>query len=82
MQAGFDFAGYCSQSSFLIANGLPQRIAEAEALQDERDRYRRLNEIRKLTLPGEMGERFQVMGFTRDVDLSAAFAFGELSRRL
>ena len=42
----------------------------------------RVNEIRKLTMPGEMGERFQVMGFTRDVDLSAAFAFGELSRRL
>ncbi|GAB3741017.1 SAM-dependent methyltransferase [Silanimonas algicola] len=80
--AGFDFAGYCSQSSFLIANGLPQRIAEAEALVDDRERYRRTNEIRKLTMPGEMGERFQVMGFTRDVDLSAAFAFGELSRRL
>ena len=82
VNAGFDFAGYCSQSSFLIANGLPQRIAEAEAIVDDRERHRRINEIRKLTLPGEMGERFQVMGFTRDVDLSAAFAFGELSRRL
>jgi len=82
VHAGFDFAGYCSQSGFLIANGLPQRIAEAEALRDDRERHRRLNEIRKLTLPGEMGERFQVMGFTRDIDLSAAFAFGELSRRL
>lgn len=80
--AGFDYAGYCSQSSFLIANGLPQRIAEAEAIVDDVTRHRRLNEIRKLTLPGEMGERFQVMGFTRDVDLSAAFAFGDLSRRL
>ncbi len=82
VHAGFDFAGYCSQSSFLIANGLPARIAEAEALVDERERHQRLNEIRKLTLPGEMGERFQAMGFSRDVDLSAAFAFGDLSRRL
>ena len=66
----------------LALHGLPQRIAEAEAVLDDRERHRRVNEIRKLTLPGEMGERFQVMGFTRDVDLSAAFAFGELSRRL
>lgn len=80
--AGFDFAGYCSQASFLIASGLPQRIAEAEVVPDGRERHRRLNEIRKLTLPGEMGERFQVMGFTRDADLSAAFSFGDLSRRL
>ena len=58
------------------------RIAEAEAVTDDRERLRRTSEIRKLTLPGEMGERFQVMGFTRDVDLSAAFAFGDLSRRL
>ncbi|MCZ8317894.1 MAG: SAM-dependent methyltransferase [Silanimonas sp.] len=82
VHAGFDFAGYCTQSSFLIANGLPARIAEAEAVADDRERLRRMSEIRKLTLPGEMGERFQVMGFTRDVDLSAAFAFGDLSRRL
>ena len=82
VNAGFDFAGYCSQASFLIGNGLPEHIAQAEGETDARRRIERMNEVRRLTLPGEMGERFQVMGFTRDVDLSAAFASGDLSRRL
>jgi len=29
-----------------------------------------------------MGERFQVMGFQRGVDISAGFAMGDLRRRL
>ncbi len=80
--AAFDFAGYCSQASFLLGNGLPQRLNEIEKLHDEVERYRRHQEIKRLSLPGEMGERFQVMGFTRDVDLESAFAIGDLSHRL
>ena len=39
--AGFDFSGYCSQASFLIGNGLEQRLAEAEAdAPDEAARFR------------------------------------------
>lgn len=80
--AGFDFAGYCSQASFLLGNGLQGRLAAIEAMPDEAERYRRRQEIKRLTLPGEMGERFQVMGFTRGVDMGAAFALGDLSHRL
>ncbi|MBB5014704.1 class I SAM-dependent methyltransferase [Rehaibacterium terrae] len=80
--AGFDFAGYCSQANFLIGNGLQGRIAAIETLPDEIERHRRRQEIKRLTLPGEMGERFQVMGFVRGVTLGAAFALGDLSRRL
>lgn len=80
--AAFDFAGYCSQASFLLGNGLQQRLGEIELLPDEVERYRRHQEIKRLTLPGEMGERFQVMGFSRDVDLDAVFAVGDLSHRL
>ena len=39
-------------------------------------------EVKRLTLPTEMGERFQLMGFERDVDLSAAFLAGDLTWRL
>jgi SAM-dependent MidA family methyltransferase len=81
--AGFDFSGYCSQASFLIGNGLEQRLAEAEAkARDEAARYRLRQETKRLTLPGEMGERFQVMGFARDVAFGAAFLAGDLSWRL
>jgi SAM-dependent MidA family methyltransferase len=81
--AGFDFSGYCSQASFLIGNGLEQRLAEAEArAHDEAGRYRLRQEAKRLTLPGEMGERFQAMGFARDVEFGAAFLAGDQSWRL
>ncbi len=81
--AGFDFAGYCSQASFLIGNGLEQRLAEAEAkARDEAARIRLRQEVKQLTLPEAMGERFQVMGFSREVEFGAAFLAGDLSYRL
>ena len=82
VNAGFDLSGYCSQSSFLIGNGLHERLAAIEAIDDEAKRYRLGQEIKRLTLPGEMGERFQVMGFQRGVDFRSSFANGNLSRRL
>lgn len=82
VNAGFDFAGYCAQASFLINCGLPGRLAAIEAIDDLVERHRRTNEVKRLTLPGEMGERFQVMGFQRGVDIRPLFARGDLSRRL
>ena len=81
--AGFGFAGYCSQASFLIGNGLEQRLAAQESRAvGEAGRYALRQEAKRLTLPGDMGERFQVMGFARGVDLEPAFALGDLSARL
>ncbi|MUV12991.1 class I SAM-dependent methyltransferase [Noviluteimonas gilva] len=81
--AGFDLSGYCTQASFLIGNGLESNLAAAEArMHDEAQRYRLRQEAKHLTLPGEMGERFQVMGFQRDVEFGTAFLVGDLSWRL
>ena len=81
--AGFDFAGFCSQASFLIGNGLEQRLAEHEAAApDEAARYALRQQAKQLTLPGEMGERFQAIGFSRRADLDHAFLAGDLSHRL
>ena len=81
--AGFDLAGYCTQASFLIGNGLEANLAAAEErAHDEAQRYRLRQEAKHLTLPGEMGERFQVMGFQRDVEFGTAFLVGDLSWRL
>src|SRR5207342_3032892 len=81
--AGFDLAGYCSQASFLIGNGLEANLAAAEArARDEAARYTLRQEAKRLTLPGEMGERFQAMGFQRDVEFGVAFLTGDLSWRL
>jgi SAM-dependent MidA family methyltransferase len=82
VNAGFDFAGYCTQASFLAGNGLEQQLMEIDGLADEAERYRRHQEIKHLTLPGEMGERFQVMAFQRGADIRPGFHAGDLSRRL
>ena len=82
-QAGFDLAGYCTQASFLIGNGLEQRLAEAEArAKDEIALQQLRQQARTLTMPDEMGERFQAMGFARDVAFEPAFLAGDLSWRL
>jgi SAM-dependent MidA family methyltransferase len=81
--AGFDFAGYCSQANFLVGNGLMQRLAEAEdRAKDETAKLRLRQEAKQLTLPEAMGERFQAMGFSRDVEFGTAFLAGDLSYRL
>lgn len=65
--AGFDFAGYAPQGAFLLASGLAEIVASAPEGSDL-ERLRRAAETKRLTLPGEMGERFQVMAFARGVE--------------
>ncbi|MGH8184587.1 MAG: class I SAM-dependent methyltransferase [Rhodanobacteraceae bacterium] len=72
--AGFELAAYMFQSEFLIASGLDAVFAAArEAAPDEVARYALAQQVKRLTLPGEMGERFQAMLFARDLDVDAVF---------
>ena len=80
--AGFDFAGYCSQASFLLGNGLAGVLERIERIEDEGGRLKRTQEVKRLTLPSEMGERFQAMGFEKGVEFGTAFMVGDLSFRL
>lgn len=81
--AGFEFSGYCSQASFLLGNRLQENLAAAEAqTADEVARHNLRQQAKILTLPSEMGERFQAIGFQRGVELDAAFLAGDLSHRL
>ena len=81
--AGFDFAGYCSQASFLIGNRLQDNLALAESrVADDIARHALRQQVKQLTLPSEMGERFQAIGFQRGAELGAAFLVGDLSHRL
>ena len=80
--AGFDFAGYCSQASYLLGNGMAGVLERIERMRDPAEQQQRRNEVKKLTLPSEMGERFQVMGFQKDVEFGVAFLAGDLSFRL
>jgi SAM-dependent MidA family methyltransferase len=53
--------GNATQAHFLMAHGLDEVFAAAHARAgDEAARYRLAQEIKSLTLPGEMGETFRV----------------------
>jgi SAM-dependent MidA family methyltransferase len=65
--AGLDVAGYTTQAHFLIGNDLTRYLQDVSGL----DLAQRMNLSRQamvLTLPGEMGERFKVMGLARGYD--------------
>jgi SAM-dependent MidA family methyltransferase len=65
-ELGLVLVGSSSQAEFLIAHGLEQVFAEAHAAaDDETARYRLAQEVKRLTLPGAMGEAFRVMCFRR-----------------
>ncbi|WP_430391513.1 class I SAM-dependent methyltransferase [Dyella sp. 20L07] len=68
--AGFSVAGYVSQAQFLIGSGLQGAFeASYESAADEPSRYRLAQEVKKLTMPDQMGERFQAMLFVRNMDV-------------
>jgi SAM-dependent MidA family methyltransferase len=81
LSAGFELAGFTSQAAFLLNNGLQDRL-EQDADADAIVQHRRVNEAKRLTLPGEMGERFKAIGLQRGIDASEQFAFGDQSHRL
>ena len=68
--AGFGVAAYLPQAQFLIASGLQEAFEAAHAqAADEAARYRLAQEVKRLTLPDRMGERFQAMLFARGIDM-------------
>lgn len=84
--AGFGVAAYLPQAQFLIGAGL-QDIFESEQakIADEHGRYRLAQQVKKLMLPDQMGERFQAMLLARGLDalpLSAELLAADQGSRL
>ncbi len=81
---GLEFLGYTSQAGFLLANDL-LALAEAAsaALEREIDRIALTRAVKTLTLPGEMGERFQVIGLGKGyAPALRGFSLQDLAYRL
>jgi SAM-dependent MidA family methyltransferase len=63
---GFEITGAGSQAQFLIAHNLNEIFASAHAeAADESARYKLAQEVKRLTLPGQMGEAFRVLQLSR-----------------
>ncbi|MCX7512722.1 class I SAM-dependent methyltransferase [Frateuria hangzhouensis] len=68
--AGFGVAAYLPQAQFLLASGLQSAFERAYAeAGDDLARHRLAQEVRRLTMPEQMGERFQAMLFARGLEV-------------
>ncbi len=82
LENGMQLAGYTSQAHFLIGCGLPEIAA---AVQDGKDCPEPAvsAQVKRLTLPGEMGERFKAIAFTRNfTEALMGFEFADQQERL
>ena len=72
--SGLDLAGYTTQAHLLMALGIVE-LAGTD--------LRAVQQVKQLTLPEEMGERFKAIGFTRGMDAPLrGFSLLDLSRTL
>jgi len=62
--SGLDVMGYTSQAQFLLAAGLGELLAEQDQA-DTRAYMEVTQQVKKLTLPNEMGELFKVLAVGR-----------------
>jgi len=62
-----DVAGYTTQAAFLLANGLSELHAE-QVTDNVQQQVILSQQIKTLTLPTEMGDRFKVMALTKNYD--------------
>jgi SAM-dependent MidA family methyltransferase len=69
VEAGFDVSGYTTQAMFLLASGLPE-LHEAALTDDAKRQLQLAQQIKTLTLPSEMGERFKVMALDKNHDVA------------
>jgi SAM-dependent MidA family methyltransferase len=67
VQAGLEVCGFTTQAHFLLGSGLDELLVASDPA-DMREHLERVRQAKLLTLPGEMGERFKVLGLCRGVE--------------
>jgi len=81
LAAGLKVAGYTTQAHFLLGSGLTGLAAETDA--DAETQLGLANQVRRLTLPQEMGELFKVMALTKNLAANLpGFAVRDLRGKL
>ena len=82
VDAGFEVGGYTSQAMFLMGCGLAE-LHQSVVNDDPARQLMLAQQIKTLTLPSEMGERFKAMALSRNIDLSLiGFALQDFRNRL
>lgn len=82
LEANLKVMGYTNQVSFLMGAGIME-LAEINENDSLAEQMVTTSQIKKLTLPHEMGELFKVIGFSKNTDVSLpAFEFRDLREYL
>jgi SAM-dependent MidA family methyltransferase len=80
VDCGLEVTGFTNQTGFLLALGAHEIVEQVE---DDLTRLQLAGEFKRLTMPGEMGERFKVIGLTRGLDQQlSGFAMMDQLHRL
>jgi SAM-dependent MidA family methyltransferase len=80
---GMAVGGFATQAHFLISLGIERHLAAAIAGAGDRERRALQQDAATLMLPGEMGERFKAIAFTRGIEGALpGFSFRDLRESL
>jgi SAM-dependent MidA family methyltransferase len=81
LERGLALAGFTTQAEFLMASGLLEQCGDIDP--QTRDYVLLTQQIKRLTLPGQMGELVKVLALTRGVDCPLlGFSGRDLRNRL
>ena len=72
IDCAFELCGLSTQAQFLLSSGLLEVAQGAGENNDTMGRLRLAQQIKTLTLPNEMGERFKVIGLRKNLDIDIA----------
>ena len=82
VDSGMEVSGYTTQAAFLLANGLSELHA-SQVTDDVQQQIKLSQQIKTLTLPSEMGDRFKVMALTKNYEEPlTGFSMLDLRNRL
>jgi SAM-dependent MidA family methyltransferase len=82
VDAGLDVSGYTTQAAFLLSNGLSD-LHESQVTDDIQQQVKLSQQIKTLTLPSEMVERFKVLALTKNYEEPiTGFSMLDLRNRL
>ena len=86
-QSGLTLEGFTTQQQFLHNCGLPELVEAAMAAADQIQRLKLSQQVQQLTLPGQMGETFSAIGFSKNLQDSmrgpmCGFAANDRTHRL
>lgn len=80
--SGLQVSGYTTQAAFLLANGLAELHA-AQVTDEVQQQIKLSQQIKTLTLPSEMGDKFKVMVLTKNYEEPlTGFSMLDLRNRL